>query len=41
MDTAAWIVAALLAARFLATGPTKITQPRLRMAEGPWSGPRT
>ena len=34
MDTAAWIVAALLAALFLVTGHTKITQPRLKMAEG-------
>jgi hypothetical protein len=35
MDTAVWIVAALLAALFLVTGLVKITQPRLRMAEGP------
>lgn len=35
MDTAVWIVAALLAALFLVTGLTKITQPRLKMAEGP------
>ena len=35
MDTAVWIVAALLAALFLVTGLTKFTQPRLKMAEGP------
>ena len=35
MDTAVWIVAALLAALFLVTGLTKLTQPRLKMAEGP------
>ena len=35
MDTAVWIVAALLAALFLVTGLTKITQPRLKMAQGP------
>lgn len=35
MDTAVWIVAALLAALFLVTGLTKITQPRFKMAEGP------
>lgn len=35
MDTAVWIVAALLAALFLVTGLAKITQPRLKMAEGP------
>jgi DoxX-like family len=35
MDTAVWIVAALLAALFLVTGVAKITQPRLKMAEGP------
>ena len=35
MVTAVWIVAALLAALFLVTGLTKLTQPRLKMAEGP------
>ena len=35
MDTAVWIVAALLAALFLVTGLAKITRPRLEMAEGP------
>ena len=35
MDTALWIVQALLAALFLATGMTKLTQPRLKMAAGP------
>src|SRR6187455_1331923 len=35
MDTAVWIAAALLAALFLVTGLTKITQPRLEMAGGP------
>jgi DoxX-like family len=35
MDTAVWIVAALLTALFLVTGLTKITQPRLKMAQGP------
>lgn len=35
MDTAVWIVAALLAALFSVTGLAKITQPRLDMAEGP------
>jgi len=34
MDTAVWIVAALLAALFLVTGLAKITRPRLEMAEG-------
>lgn len=43
MDTAVWIVAALLAALFLVTGLTKITQPRLKMAEGPmeWAADMT
>jgi uncharacterized membrane protein YphA (DoxX/SURF4 family) len=35
MDTALWIVQILLAGLFLTTGITKLTQPRLRMAEGP------
>jgi hypothetical protein len=35
METALWIVQALLAAIFLATGMTKLTQPRLKMAAGP------
>jgi hypothetical protein len=35
MDTALWIVQALLAALFLVTGMTKLTQPRLKMAAGP------
>jgi hypothetical protein len=35
MDTALWIVQALLAALFLATGMTKLTQPRVKMAAGP------
>lgn len=35
MDTALWIVQALLAALFLATGTIKLTQPRLKMAAGP------
>jgi uncharacterized membrane protein YphA (DoxX/SURF4 family) len=35
MDTALWIVQALLAAIFLGTGIIKLTQPRLKMAAGP------
>ncbi len=35
METALWIVQVLLAAIFLATGITKLTQPRLKMAAGP------
>jgi uncharacterized membrane protein YphA (DoxX/SURF4 family) len=35
MDTALWIVQALLAAIFLVTGMIKLTQPRLKMAAGP------
>jgi hypothetical protein len=35
METALWIVQILLALIFLATGLTKITQPRLKMAAGP------
>ena len=35
MDTALWIVQALLAAIFLITGLTKLTQPRAKMAAGP------
>jgi uncharacterized membrane protein YphA (DoxX/SURF4 family) len=35
METALWIVQALLAAIFLVTGTTKLTQPRLKMAAGP------
>ena len=35
METALWIVQALLAAIFLVTGITKLTQPRLKMAAGP------
>ena len=35
MDTAVWIVVALLAALFLVTGLAKITQPRLKLADGP------
>ena len=35
METALWIVQTLLAALFLATGMTKLTQPRLKMAAGP------
>ena len=40
MQTALWIVQALLAAIFLVTGMTKLTQPRLKMAAGPmrWAG---
>lgn len=35
MDTVLWIVQILLAGLFLATGMTKLTQPRLKMAKGP------
>ena len=35
METLLWILQALLAAVFLITGATKLTQPRLRMATGP------
>ena len=35
MDTVLWIVQSLLAGLFLATGMTKLTQPRLKMAAGP------
>jgi uncharacterized membrane protein YphA (DoxX/SURF4 family) len=35
MDTLLWILQALLAAVFLITGATKLTQPRVRMAAGP------
>jgi uncharacterized membrane protein len=35
MDTALWILQGLLAALFLATGLTKLTQPRAKMAAGP------
>lgn len=35
METALWIVQVLLAAIFLVTGMTKLTQPRLKMAAGP------
>jgi uncharacterized membrane protein len=35
MEPALWIVQGLLAALFLATGITKLTQPRLKMAAGP------
>ena len=35
METALWIVQGLLAAIFLVTGTTKLTQPRLKMAAGP------
>ena len=35
MTTGIWIVQALLAAIFLATGLTKLTQPRAKMAAGP------
>src|SRR4051794_14079399 len=35
METVLWIMQALLALIFLATGLTKLTQPRLRMAAGP------
>jgi hypothetical protein len=37
MDTMLWIVQTLLAALFLVTGMTKLTQPRLKMAAGPMS----
>ena len=35
METALWIAQVLLAAIFLATGLTKLTQPRAQMAAGP------
>ena len=35
MDTALWILQGLLAALFLATGLTKLTQPRTKLAAGP------
>jgi uncharacterized membrane protein YphA (DoxX/SURF4 family) len=35
MDTALWIVQVVLAAIFLVTGMTKLTQPRLKLAAGP------
>jgi uncharacterized membrane protein YphA (DoxX/SURF4 family) len=35
METALWIAQALLAAIFLITGLTKLTQPRAKMAAGP------
>jgi hypothetical protein len=35
MDNALWIVQGLMAAIFLATGLTKLTQPRERLAAGP------
>jgi uncharacterized membrane protein YphA (DoxX/SURF4 family) len=35
METALWIAQGLLAAIFLVTGMTKLTQPRLKMAAGP------
>jgi uncharacterized membrane protein YphA (DoxX/SURF4 family) len=35
METALWIVQVLLAAIFLLTGTTKLTQPRQKMAAGP------
>ena len=35
METALWIVQALLAAIFLATGLTKLTVPRAQLAAGP------
>ena len=35
METALWIAQALLAAIFLATGLTKLTQSRLKLAAGP------
>ena len=35
MDTTLWITQALLAAIFLITGLTKLTQPRAKMAAGP------
>jgi uncharacterized membrane protein YphA (DoxX/SURF4 family) len=37
MDTFLWIVQGLLAAIFLITGLTKLTQPRAKMAAGPMS----
>jgi hypothetical protein len=37
METVLWIVQTLLAALFLATGMTKLTQPRLKLAAGPMS----
>ena len=37
METALWIVQVLLAAVFLVTGATKLTQPRAKMAAGPMS----
>jgi uncharacterized membrane protein YphA (DoxX/SURF4 family) len=35
METALWILQVLLAAIFLVTGTTKLTQPRRKMAAGP------
>jgi uncharacterized membrane protein YphA (DoxX/SURF4 family) len=35
VETALWIAQVLLAAIFLVTGMTKLTQPRLKMAAGP------
>jgi hypothetical protein len=35
METALWIAQTLLAAIFLVTGTTKLTQPRLKLAAGP------
>ena len=35
METTLWIAQVLLAAIFLVTGTTKLTQPRLKMAAGP------
>jgi uncharacterized membrane protein YphA (DoxX/SURF4 family) len=35
METALWIAQVLLAAIFLVTGTTKLTQPRLKLAAGP------
>ena len=35
METALWIAQVLLAAIYLVTGTTKLTQPRLKMAAGP------
>ena len=37
METALWTAQALLAAIFLATGLTKLTRPRARLAAGPMS----
>ena len=37
MDTVLWILQGLLAAIFLITGLTKLTQPRAKMAAGPMS----